>query len=182
MTQKAIELLSINKNGFFLLVEGGKIDHAHHASNARRSLDEFVKFDEAIGLAMQKTSEADTLLVVTADHSHEFNIGGYGVRGNPLFGILHSRDGESMLSESLLTYTPLVYGNGPGALKEKRKTNLTDAITMNKDYLQESAVHLKSESHGGEDVAIYSRGPMSYLLDGTVEQNYITHAMAYSAW
>jgi alkaline phosphatase len=70
MTKKAIELLSTNPNGYFLLVEGGKIDHGHHASNARRALDDFVAFDEAIGLAKELVSADDTLLVVTADHSH----------------------------------------------------------------------------------------------------------------
>jgi alkaline phosphatase len=70
MTKKAIELLSTNPNGYFLLVEGGKIDHGHHAANARRALDDFVAFDEAIGLAKQLVSLEDTLVIVTADHSH----------------------------------------------------------------------------------------------------------------
>ena len=48
-------------------------------------------------------------------------------------------------------------------------------------FEQESAVLLSSESHGGEDVPIYSSGPMSFLFTGTVEQSYIAHAMAYSA-
>jgi alkaline phosphatase len=70
MTQKAIQLLRTNPNGYFLLVEGGKIDHAHHGSNARRALDEFVALDEAIGKAKQTVSLNDTLFIVTADHSH----------------------------------------------------------------------------------------------------------------
>ena len=70
MTKKAIEILSANPNGYFLLIEGGKIDQAHHASNARRALDEFVAFDEAVGLAKQLVSLDDTLVIVTADHSH----------------------------------------------------------------------------------------------------------------
>jgi hypothetical protein len=37
------------------------------------------------------------------------------------------------------------------------------------------------ETHGAEDVAIYAQGPMSYLFEGTVEQSYIPHAMAYAA-
>lgn len=52
----------------------------------------------------------------------------------------------------------------------------------NKNYIQESAVYIKSETHGGEDVPIFSSGPMSYLFDGTFEQSYIAHVMAYSAW
>ncbi len=40
---------------------------------------------------------------------------------------------------------------------------------------------MRSETHGGEDVAIYARGPMGHLFEGTVEQSYIPHAMAYAA-
>lgn len=70
MTEKAIELLSTNPNGYFLLVEGGQIDFGHHTSQAKHALDEFVSFDNAVGKASEKTSENDTLIVVTADHSH----------------------------------------------------------------------------------------------------------------
>ena len=49
------------------------------------------------------------------------------------------------------------------------------------NYKQESAVVLSYETHGGEDVPIYSSGPMSFLFTGTVEQSYIAHAIAYSA-
>lgn len=49
------------------------------------------------------------------------------------------------------------------------------------EYVQESAVYLAEETHSGEDVPIYAMGPMSFLFEGTVEQNYIAHAMAYSA-
>ena len=61
-------------------------DHAHHGTEAYTSLNEFVAFDDAIQKAVDMTSESDTLIIVTADHSHTFNIGGYAVRGNPLFG------------------------------------------------------------------------------------------------
>lgn len=50
-----------------------------------------------------------------------------------------------------------------------------------KGYTQEAAVYMKYETHGGEDVAIFARGPMSHLFEGTVEQSYIPHAMAYAA-
>ena len=70
MTNKAIDLLSTNPKGFFLLVEGGRIDHAHHASQAQYSLNDFVAFDGAVETALNKTSSDDTLIVVSADHSH----------------------------------------------------------------------------------------------------------------
>jgi len=76
MTKTAIEILSRNPRGFFLLVEGGKIDHGHHQSNAQRALNDFVVFDEAIGEALHVTRDNETLIVVTADHSHVFTMGG----------------------------------------------------------------------------------------------------------
>lgn len=49
------------------------------------------------------------------------------------------------------------------------------------DYQAQSAVPLRQETHGGEDVAVFARGPMAHLLHGVHEQNYIPHAMAYAA-
>ena len=47
--------------------------------------------------------------------------------------------------------------------------------------MQQAAVPLDSETHGGEDVAIYARGPMAHLFHGVKEQNYVAHVMAYAA-
>lgn len=70
MTEKAIQILSKNPKGYFLLVEGGRIDHGHHDGTAKRALNEFVQFDKAIGRALELISLDNTHLVVTADHSH----------------------------------------------------------------------------------------------------------------
>lgn len=87
MTETAIRFLQKNKqNGYFLLVEGGRIDHAHHDNRALKALEEVVAFDLAIQSAQQLTNESDTLIIVTADHSHTFNINGYPARGNPITG------------------------------------------------------------------------------------------------
>ena len=50
-----------------------------------------------------------------------------------------------------------------------------------KDYQAQSAVPLRYETHGGEDVAVFTKGPMAHLLHGVHEQNYIPHVMAYAA-
>ena len=87
MTEKAIELLEKSANGYFLLVESGLIDHGHHSSQAKKAIDEFVVFDEAIGRVLNITSSSDdTLIVVTADHSHTLSLGGNSLRGNEIFG------------------------------------------------------------------------------------------------
>ena len=65
---------------------GGRIDHGHHATNAYRALHDALAMDDAVAKAVELTSEMDTLIVVTADHSHTFAMGGYPSRGNPIFG------------------------------------------------------------------------------------------------
>ncbi|CAH1774904.1 unnamed protein product, partial [Owenia fusiformis] len=86
LTAKALDILKKDNKGYFLMVEGGRIDHAHHSGNAKRSLADGAMFDEAIGYAKDNTDQSDTLIIVTADHSHTFTIGGYPSRGNDLFG------------------------------------------------------------------------------------------------
>lgn len=49
------------------------------------------------------------------------------------------------------------------------------------DYVQSSGVPLKSETHGGEDVAVYANGPMAHLIHGVQEQHYVAHVMAYAS-
>ncbi len=169
MVKKSIEILRRNPKGFYLLVEAGKIDHGHHNGKAKQALVDFVAFDEAIAEGLHMTDEADTLSVVTADHSHVFTIGGYNKRGNNIFHINEQAPLGQTLGDLNMTYTPLLYGNGPGApqsMQSIRTHNLTNEETEDKNYKQEAAVYLKSETHGGEDVAIYASGPMSYLFDG----------------
>jgi len=85
MTRKAIEYMSQSEQGYFLFIEGGRIDQAHHINQARMALNETIEFSKAIAAAQELTSEDDTLLVVTADHSHVFTYAGYSVSG----GISH---------------------------------------------------------------------------------------------
>ncbi len=67
-------------------MQGGKIDHGHHINRAILALDEFVSFDDSIGKGIQLTSDEDTMIVVSADHSHTFTVGGDSIRGNPILG------------------------------------------------------------------------------------------------
>ncbi|CAG2112266.1 unnamed protein product, partial [Medioppia subpectinata] len=109
MTTKAIEVLRHNPNGYFLMVESGRIDHAHHMNNAKRALVDTLALDEAVSAAVKMTHESNTLLVVTADHSHVFTFGGFAKRGNHILGT------DSKFSDvDSLPYTTLLYANGPG--------------------------------------------------------------------
>lgn len=79
MTLKAIEILSQNENGYFLFVEGGRIDHGHHKNEARRAIDETVEFSKALEAALEKVDLEETLVVITADHGHVMTVAGYAV-------------------------------------------------------------------------------------------------------
>ncbi|XP_036970959.1 alkaline phosphatase-like [Acanthopagrus latus] len=176
MVEKAIRILSKNPKGYFLFVEGGRIDHAHHDGKAKKSLHEAVELDRAIGRAAELTSELDTLSVVTADHSHVFAFGGSSARGNPVLGVSRSLANDSK------HFTTAVYGNGPGyQIANGTRPDVNETISMDNDYRQQAPVPLDSETHGIDDVAIFAKGPMSHLFDGVQEQNYIAHVMAYAA-
>lgn len=179
MTEKAIKILSRNKKGFVLMVEGGRIDHAHHDTVAKKALEDAVQFEEAVKMAVSLTSMEDTLLVVTADHSHPFSLTGYTKRGNPILGLVDPESFEVQPTTDDLPYTSLLYGNGPGYSTPRQ--NLTGIRTDANDYMQQSAVPLASETHSGEDVGIYARGPMSHLFHGVHEQHYVSHVIQYAA-
>lgn len=65
----------------------GRIDHGHHDSVAYNSLHDTVAMDTAVQVAMDMTDSSDTLIIVTADHSHTFTFAGYPERGHDIFGM-----------------------------------------------------------------------------------------------
>ncbi len=197
MTSKAIDILQKNHEGYFLMVESGRVDHGHHAGNAYRALTDTIEFSNAVKVAMEKTRSRDTLIIVTADHSHVFTIAGYPTRGNPILGKVVGNDsrGEAMDDFSLASdgkpYTTVGYANGRGyAMLEKggdtrndvpvqsgRVADLTLVDTTDAGFHQEALVPISMETHAAEDVVIYANGPGAYLVHGVQEQNYIYHVM-----
>ncbi len=77
MTETALRILDNNRDGFFLMVEGGKIDWAAHDNDIARTVGETVEFDRAVEVGWDwARGRCDTLIVVTADHE----TGGLGLR------------------------------------------------------------------------------------------------------
>jgi len=169
MTRFAIQRLQRNDKGFFLMVEGGRIDHGHHAGNAHRALTDAIAFAEAVAAATELTDSANTLILVTADHSHTLSISGYPQRGNPILGKVVPPAGEAATDSEGRPYTTLSYANGPGFREEV--PDLTDVDTTARDFLQVATLPMASETHGGEDVAAYARGLNAEALEGVIEQN-----------
>ncbi|MFQ5562923.1 MAG: alkaline phosphatase [Parvularculaceae bacterium] len=184
MTKKAIEILSRDKDGYFLMVEGGRVDHAHHAGNAAHALKDVQAYSEAVATARAMTREKDTLIIVTADHGHTLAFQGYPAKGSDILGLATTVAGGK---DSLATaydgkpYTTLVYANGPGSVfiddnEDGRPTPSAEEVA-DPTYRQQALIPAESESHGGQDVTIYASGPRAYLFGGVVEQNYIFHVI-----
>ncbi|MBC7797357.1 MAG: alkaline phosphatase [Pyrinomonadaceae bacterium] len=206
MTTKAIDILSDNKKGYFLMVEGGRVDHAHHEGNAYRALTDAVELSNAVRATLAKVNLNETLVIVTADHSHTFTISGYPTRGNNILGLVRGNDQQGFADKTYdldllgLPYTTLGYANGlgytgatenlpeggaktyPPIAKNLRgimngRPDLFKSEVTNPNYLQESTVPLSAETHGGEDVAIFADGPDSNLISGVMEQSWIFNVM-----
>ncbi|XP_068755641.1 alkaline phosphatase-like isoform X1 [Montipora capricornis] len=179
MTKKAIEILKKNPKGYFLLVEGGRIDHGHHAGWAVTALHDAVALDKAVSKAVEMVDKDETLITVTADHSHVFTIGGYPKRGNPVFGLIKEVDNKTALDLNGKPYTTLGYANGPGGLNGSRP-DITKVDTADIYYRQQATVLRRSETHGSEDVGIFAEGPGAYLFHGVVEQQYVFHVLDHA--
>lgn len=101
LTRKAIQILSQNTKGFFLMVEGGQIDWAGHSNDLENNIYQTLQFDDAVSVAYEfAKSDGNTLLIVTADHetgglevtptgdgkfSHKWSTGGHTSARVPLF-------------------------------------------------------------------------------------------------
>lgn len=69
LLERALDLLDDDEDGFFLMIEGARIDHAGHANHIANLIYETLEFDEAVDLALEfQKRNPETLLIVTADH------------------------------------------------------------------------------------------------------------------
>ena len=193
MTSRSLDILKRNDNGYFLMVEAGRIDHAHHGGNAARALHDTLALSDAVRVAMEKEGP-DTLILVTADHSHVFTIAGYPTRGNPILGLVRGNKADGKPAAGYDTdangmpYTTLGYANGPGfgfgsdpMNQDDQRPDLNLYDVTNVDFRQEATVPMGSETHAGEDVAVFAKGPGASLVSGSIEQHALFHVMDRAA-
>jgi alkaline phosphatase len=181
MTTKAIDILAKNKKGFFLMVEGGRIDHALHETTAKKALQDTVAFDDAIKAAIDKMKASDanlanTLIVVTADHDHTLVLNGYAQRTgattttNPgVLGLLKNFvTGVANTDTGGNPFTIIGFGNGEN--RPATRTALTDAQVSDKTYHQEAVIPMAagSETHGGTDVFLGAIGLGAERFSGAI--------------
>ena len=180
MTAKAIEVLAATGRPYFLMVESGRIDHAHHAGNAFGAFVETRELDRAIGAAIEAVDLDRTLIMATADHGHVLTVAGsmvrpvddlpYAPRSAPasftrlryhgIFGTAHGIDG-GVIGERPdrdgVPYTVLGYANGPGHREGPR-------VDPNAD-----------STPGVGGVAVSSTSHARYLQEATVPRTSETH-------
>lgn len=186
MTNKAIGLLSKNPKGFFLVVEGGLIDLALHATNAKRALQETVAFDQALKAAIEQMQAIDpglknTLIVATADHDHTLLLNGYAKRTGRttatepgVLGLLKQvGDGKPRKDLDGAPFTIIGFGTGENRVQGSRaaKAGLTDEMVSADDYHQEAVVRMApgGETHGGTDVYLGAIGAGAANFHGTID-------------
>ncbi|MBD2843010.1 alkaline phosphatase [Erythrobacter rubeus] len=176
MTAQAISRLKDDPEGYYLMVESGRIDHGHHAGRAGYALEETVELARAVQYAIDNTDPAETLIMVTADHSHVFTIAGYPRRGNDILGlVVPPPEGgeevtEAATAEDGKPYTTLGYANGPGSIANLAERPIPETGVQAR---QQAAIPTGSETHAGEDVALYATGPGAEGARGVIEQNVI---------
>lgn len=192
LTTKAIDILDNNNKGFFLMVESGRIDHGHHAGSAYNALTDTIEFAKAVQHAVDNTNPEETLILVTADHSHVFTIAGYAKRGNPILGkVVDVGATEPTLGSDGLPYTTVGYTNGQGfrdfgtnvtnadaaydGAPLAGRIDLTNIDTKTAGFHQETTVPRSSETHAGEDITLHATGPGAQYAQGTVEQLSLIH-------
>ena len=199
MTTKAMEVLSKNSKGYFLMVEGGRIDHALHETTAKKALQDMVAFDNAIKAAIAKAKVADpdlknTLIVVTADHDHTLVLNGYAKRTgktsstNP--GVLGVVKIMSLVPQTRIWMACLIPSSVLVMVKTARKgprsilVGFDETMTSANTYHQEAVIRVGagSETHGGTDVFLGAIGKGADTFMGTIDNTKVYSLVKKPQW
>ena len=170
MTAFALDVLSRNPNGFFLMVEGALIDHASHENWARVALEEVLAFDDAVDVALRFHDEhRDTLVVATSDHE----TGGLAINGYAEVEV----GGTRLLDAEPVGDVPefLSFATGPGAKRRAGAKPSAGAL------YRQSALHpMDSSAHTAEDVLAWAAGPGAERIRGTMENYELGQSLLYA--
>ena len=199
MAGTALDIVAKNQKGYFMMVEGGRIDQALHPTLARKALQDAKAFDEAISATIAQVRKTDptlanTLIIVTADHDHTMVMNGYAAltgkttESHPgILGLMRAYTDPSTPAKDIdgTPYTPRVFGNGENRVQGTRGSmaDLTDALVYDKNYHQEAAVRMPagSETHGGADVFLGAMGRGAETFHGTLDNTQVFTLMKSAA-
>ena len=152
--------------------------------NAFRTLTETVELSKAVAAALAKIDLKETLVIVTADHSHGLVLSGYPSRNAPILGLADEASApnrEPVKASDGKPYTILSFATGPGGPEgDEARPDLSKIDTQDPDYRQQATVPVPYAAHSGEDVAIFAGGPQAHLFHGVVEESYIFQVMRHA--
>nr|WP_246628201.1 alkaline phosphatase [Paenibacillus oenotherae] len=195
MTGKALELLSADKDGFAIMIEGGRIDHASHANDFPTTIKEMLDFDAAVKVAMDfAKKDGNTSVVITADHEtgglslsrdniYELNIDQWGKQKHSSESIVNalkeaaSIDDIKKIVASNTAITDLsdeeaqqiLDGDGSSYGREGGYN-----AVVSKRLLVGWAGH----GHSAVDVGVWGYGPITSLLKGQIDNTRVAQASA----
>ncbi len=203
MTHKAIDLLRRNPQGFFLMVEGGKIDFAGHAHDPAAMAGEFAGFDAAIRVVIEFARErGDTLVVVTADHAtggldigetadlekiRAFRLSGESmgkqiVEGKAIAEVVKENTGLELSASELAAVEASVAAE-KGGERYAVQTTLSHVLStrlgvtwMPLEY--HFGVSKNTHGHDGGMVPVYADGPGAEEFGGTMDNTEIPRRIA----
>lgn len=198
MTEKAIDTLSKNDNGFFLMVEGACVDKQLHVLDWQRAAYDNIELDKAVGAAQKFAAQNnDTLIIVVADHAH----------GASITGTYHELDGKTG-REAVRTYADSKWptfedadGDGfpdnpdpavtlavqfanhpdcnidyrfkdvptPPAIMGKDGKAIANPLTKGEFYAGNIPAKADQEVHAADDVILTAQGPGADYFKGTMD-------------
>lgn len=202
MTSVALDVLAKNKHGFFLMVEGAKIDYAAHAADIAGVVAETFAFDEAVGVCYEfAKNRDDTLLIITADHdtmgislSEPFDYESLKmITASPEYMVTQFKKDESgvytsdSIKEAVQQYTTVVDNLTDSEIKSIQDTSreypyktgwIVGSIIAERlnVAIMSDSVRQKSQTggHTGNIVPLFAYGPQSGLFDGYIDNTEIS--------
>ena len=188
MTSAAIDVLSNDKDGFFLMVEGSQIDWAGHANDAAWAMKDSEAFESAVDAALEfAKKDKKTLVVIAGDHdTGGMSVGGYGGSGANLeilknvtatgnYMASQINEAQSNIQEVIMHYTGI-------SLTEAEITQIKEAsdpaLKINSIISEHALVGWTHTGHTGTDIPVYAYGPQAHKFAGLIENTDFPQLMA----
>lgn len=199
MTQKALQILSKNRNGFFLMVEGSQIDWASHANDPVGVVSEVLAFDKAVKVALDfAKSRDDTAVIIAPDHTNGGMTLGIGTTSIDSILLNHflryireaTRTaavaekilGNNRTDENIKKVVSQYYGidnltqDEINAIKNAPQGRLN--YVLGPIISKRSYIGWTSNEHTGEEVVLYAYHPKDYIPRGVIENTEVCDYMA----
>lgn len=194
MTKKAIQTLNKDKDGFFLFVEGSKVDWAAHANDPVGMISDVLSFDDAVKEALDfAKKDGNTMVIAVSDHGNSgITMGNLNTNSNypeiPVSSYIDPLKKAKLTIEGALSYlkpdrsnmdeVAALYGLNDLTAEERQKLLASKNVgsDMSKMLAERANLGFTTGGHTGEDVFLYSYGPQRPT--GMVENTDLAKKMA----